>query len=59
VGVLIIVLGVVGLLAAVTAFAELSWDAVRRHHYLDIIAAVVIAVLTVWLLLVYGGSILQ
>ena len=58
-GVLIIVLGVVGLLAAVAAFAELSWDAVRRHHYLDIIAAVVIAVLTVWLLLVYGGSILQ
>jgi hypothetical protein len=59
VGVLVIVLGVVGLLAAATAFAELSWDAVRRRHYLDIIVAVAVAVLTVWLLLAYGGSILQ
>lgn len=58
-GVLIIVLGVVGLLAAVAAFAELSWDAVRRHHYLDIAAAVAVAALAVWLLLAYGGSILQ
>ena len=56
---LIIVLGVVGLLAAGAAFAELSWDAVRRRHYLDIVAAVAVAALAVWLLLAYGGSILQ
>jgi hypothetical protein len=59
VSVLIIVLGVVGLLAAVAAFAELSWDAIRRRHYLDIIAAAALAALAVWLLLAYGGSILQ
>ena len=39
VGALIIVLGVVGLLAAAAAFGELSWDAVRRRHYLDIVVA--------------------
>jgi uncharacterized membrane protein YidH (DUF202 family) len=59
VGVLIIVLGVVGLLAAVVAFGELSWDAVRRHHYLDIVVALAVGVLVVWLLIAYGGSILQ
>jgi hypothetical protein len=59
VGLLIIVLGVVGLLAAAVAFGELSWDAVRRRHYVDIVVAVAVAALAVWLLLVYGGSILQ
>jgi uncharacterized membrane protein YidH (DUF202 family) len=59
VGALIIALGVVGLLAAAAAFGELSWDAVRRRHYLDIVVALAVGALTVWLLLEYGGSILQ
>jgi uncharacterized membrane protein YidH (DUF202 family) len=59
VGVLIIILGVVGLLAAAVAFGELSWDAIRRRHYLDIVAALAVGALAVWLLLAYGGVILQ
>ena len=56
---LVIALGVVGLVAAVGAFAELTWDAVRRHHFVDILIAVALSVMVVWLLLAYGGVILQ
>jgi hypothetical protein len=56
---LVIALGVVGLVAAVGAFAELTWDAVRRHHFLDIFIAVAVSVTVVWLLLAYSGVILQ
>jgi hypothetical protein len=56
---LILVLGLVGLLAAAGAFAELVWDSVRRHHYGDIIVALAVAVAAVWLLLTYGGVLLQ
>jgi uncharacterized membrane protein YidH (DUF202 family) len=59
VDILIIVLGVLGLVAAAAAFAELSWDAVRRRHYLDIVIALAVGALAVWLLLAYGGAILQ
>jgi hypothetical protein len=56
---LVIALGVVGLVAAVGAFAELTWDAARRHHFVDILIAVALSVMVVWLLLAYGGVILQ
>ena len=56
---LVIALGVVGLVAAVGAFAELTWDAVRRRHFVDILVAVALSVMVVWLLLAYGGVILQ
>jgi hypothetical protein len=56
---LVIALGVVGLVAATGAFAELTWDAVRRRHFLDILIAVALGVTVVWLLLAYGGVILQ
>lgn len=52
-------LGVVGLAAAAWFFADLVRDAGRHRQWIDIVVAVAVAALTVWLLFTYGGRLLQ
>jgi uncharacterized membrane-anchored protein len=57
--ILIIAAGIVGLCVFVYALFELIADAGRRHQPVDIVIAVVVAVLTVWALLAFGDHLLR
>jgi hypothetical protein len=56
--VIITVLGVVGLAAAGFFFVDLAVDGIRRHQYLEIVAAVAAVLLTIWLLFSFGDKVL-
>jgi len=57
--ILIIVAGTVGLCVSAYALFELVTDAGRRRQPLDIVIAIVVAVLTVWALLIFGDQLLR
>jgi hypothetical protein len=56
---LILVAGIVGLLVAAFGFVALTVDAVRRRQYLDILLAIVVAIVVVSLLVAYGDRLLR
>ena len=56
---LAIALGVIGLLLAAAAFAEVAFDSVRRRQYLDLALVLVLAVLVVWALIAFGDALFQ
>ena len=55
----ILVAGIAGLAVAVYGLFTLSLDAARRHHYADIVVAVLVAVAVVALLILYGDRLLR
>jgi hypothetical protein len=57
--ILIVAAGIVGLCISAFALFELGVGAVRRRRPLDIIVAIVVAVLTVWALLAFGDYLLR
>ncbi len=57
--VIIIVVGIAGLCAAAYALFELVIDAVRRRQPVDIVIAIAVAVLAVWVLLTFGDRLLR
>ena len=56
---LVIALGVVGLLAAAAAFAEVAVDSVRRRRYVDLVVVLAVAGLAVWALIAFGDALFQ
>jgi uncharacterized membrane protein YeaQ/YmgE (transglycosylase-associated protein family) len=56
---LIPIAGIVGLLVAAFGFVALTVDAVRRRQYLDILLAIVVAIVVVSLLVAYGDRLLR
>jgi hypothetical protein len=59
VNVVILIAGVVGLAAACYFLVELIVGAIRRRAWLDIVVAVVVVLLTVWLLVAHSDRLLQ
>lgn len=57
--VVIVIAGILGLAAAGYFLVELTVDAVRRREYLDIVVAIAVVVVTVWLLVAFGDRLLQ
>jgi uncharacterized membrane-anchored protein len=57
--VIIIVAGVAGLCVAAYALFELALDAGRRRQPVDIVLAVAVAALAVWVLLAFGDRLLR
>jgi len=55
----ITIAGIVGLAVAAFFFVDLCVDAVRHRRSLDIVVAVVVVAAVVWLLVAYGGALLQ
>ena len=55
----IVIAGIVGLLVAAFGFVALTVDAVRRRQYLDILLAIVVAIVVVSLLVAYGDRLLR
>lgn len=56
---LVVVLGIIGLLAAVAVLAEGAWSAVRRRRYLDLVVLIVVAAAAVWALVAFGDRLFQ
>ena len=56
---MILIAGIAGLAVAVYGLFTLSLDAARRHQYVDIAVAVLVAVAAVALLVLYGDRLLR
>lgn len=59
VSVVILIAGIAGLAVAGYGLVTLSLDAVRRHHYLDIVFAVAVAAAVVVALVLWGDRLLR
>jgi len=55
----ILIAGVVGLAVALYGFVTLTVDAARRRQYVDIVLAVAVVGIVVWLLIAYGDRLLR
>lgn len=55
----IIILGVLGIIAALAVIVETAVIAVRRRRYVDLIVVLAVAVAAVWLLLQWGDVLLR
>jgi len=57
--VVILIAGVAGLAVAAYAFVSLTVDAVRRREFLDVVAAVVVAIAVVYALIAWGDRLIR
>jgi hypothetical protein len=58
-GTVIVVLGVIGIVAALTVIVETGVNAVRKRRYVDLAIVLAVAALAVWLLLEWGDVLLR